>query len=346
MMPTIGDVARRAGVAPSTVSNALSGHRAVKAATRERILAAVAELGYRPNAAASNLRLGRTRTVGLAIPLATHGHTLSLGSFSQYVESIADRLNDHDYKLLCLVSRTPEAKEVVGLVQSGHVDGLILLQIRLQDPRLVDLQASNAPFVAIGRPAEARGLVWVDADLRQAADLAVQHLLERGHQRIAILGGNPIFGYQYQALAGFRQALRQRGLPLHRDQVLRADPPIDWHATLAPFQKSSGGPTALITTSDLEAVTALRVFTEMGVQVPNEVGIVNLGDSVLTQLAQPAITAVCWSVEDTCRHAVARLLEMIAGTTPQPKQLLMPVHMVPRASTHPPDWGVPCTSSA
>ena len=130
-MATIADVARQAGVAPSTVSHALSGKRPVAAATRERIITAARELGYEPNATAGNLRVRRTRTVGPSLPLDSPGRTLSHGPCAEYVADIADRPAAHDYKLLCLVARSPDVSDLARLVRGGHLDGLILLQVRL-----------------------------------------------------------------------------------------------------------------------------------------------------------------------------------------------------------------------
>jgi DNA-binding LacI/PurR family transcriptional regulator len=135
-MATIADVARQAGVAPSTVSHALSGKRQVAAAMRERIITAASELGYEPNATAGNVRGRRTRTVGLSLALDSPGRTLSHGPFAEYVADIADALAAHDYKLLCLVARLPEASDLARLVHGGHLASLILLQVRLDDPRV------------------------------------------------------------------------------------------------------------------------------------------------------------------------------------------------------------------
>jgi DNA-binding LacI/PurR family transcriptional regulator len=135
-MATIADVARQAGVAPSTVSHALSGKRPVAAATRERIITAAREVGYEANATAGTLRGRRTCRVGLSLPLDSPGRTLSHGPFAKHVADIADLLAAHDHKLLCLVARSPEASDLAHLVCSGHLDGLILLQVHLVDPRV------------------------------------------------------------------------------------------------------------------------------------------------------------------------------------------------------------------
>jgi DNA-binding LacI/PurR family transcriptional regulator len=332
-MSSIAEVAKRAGVARSTVSKALNGTRPVHPATRERILAAVAELGYRPNAAARNLRARRTRTVALSIPLDIPGRRLGRGPFASFLECIADRLNERDYKLLCLVSRSPEADELVRLAREGHSDGMLLLQIRLQDARLSALPAEGLPFVAMGRCDHQSDLAWVDTDLEGAADLAVRHLLEGGHRRLAFLGAQPIFGYQYHALKGFMRAHHVAALPLRPEDLLPYDPATGIQAALQPFLRRDDGPTALITSADLEAVEALHFFGAHGLRVPDEVALVTLGDSPLTQLAKPAITAVFYAIEDYCRYAVDLLIDLIEGKDPPHRQILLAETLIQRESS-------------
>jgi DNA-binding LacI/PurR family transcriptional regulator len=332
-MASIAEVAKRAGVARSTVSKALNGTRPVHPATRERILAAVAELGYRPNAAARNLRARRTRTVALSIPLDIPGRSLGHGPFAPFLECIADRLNERDYKLLCLVSRSPEADELVRLAREGHSDGLLLLQIRLQDARLSALLAEGLPFVAMGRCDDQPDLAWVDTDLEGAADLAVRHLLEGGHRRLAFLGAQPTFGYQYHALKGFKRAHNVAGLPLLPEDLLPYDPATGIQAALQPFLQRDAGPSALITSADLEAVEALHFFGAHGLRVPDDVALVTLGDSALTQLAKPSITAVFYAIEDYCRYAVDLLLDLIEGKDPPRRQILLAETLIQRESS-------------
>ncbi len=219
-MATIDDVARQAGVSRTTVSHALSGNRPVSAATRIRILAAAEDLHYQPNAAASSLRAGRTQTIGLSLLLDTPGRTLAHGPFSEFIEHIADHLSEHGHTLLTVVRRDPAPADLGRLARSGQVDGMILLQVRVHDPRITELRNARLPFVTIGRPADTRGLVCVDADLAEAGALAARHLFDLGHTRLGFLCHTPTFGYQYYALAGFRHAHRIAGLPLQPTQLL------------------------------------------------------------------------------------------------------------------------------
>jgi DNA-binding LacI/PurR family transcriptional regulator len=277
-------------------------------------------------------RRPRTHTVGLAIPLDAPGRTLSHGPFSEYIECITDSLSEYDYRVLCLLSRGSEAPELLRLSQSGHVDGFILMQIRLVDPRLTSLQAAGFPFVSIGRSGVDSGIPWVAADLNASARMAVQHLLEVGHRRIALLGDELTFGYQYHALTGFRNAHTAALLPW-QPFVLHIDPLAGVRGALQPFMDRDQGPTALITTTDIEAVMALHIFRDLWLRVPRDVGIVTLGDSVLTQLSQPAITAVGYSVKDSCRKSVDLLMTLVEGQQPRQPHHTIPVSLLPRGST-------------
>jgi len=336
-MATIRDVAKHAGVAPTTVSHALSGKRQVAEATRARILHAAEELHYHPDAIARSLRSGRTRTVGLSLPLDIPGYTLIHTLFPEFIVHIADRLNNRDHKLLCLVSRTPETDDLRRLARAGEVDGMILLQVRLDDPRITALRAVGLPFVAIGRPADSRSVVSVDADLAAAGVLAAKHLFSLGHQRIGFLGDAPMFGYQRHALAGFRRAHREAGVPLRNAQLLGLRPSGGLRGALAPFLATTQPLTALITTSEVEAVSALHVLTDAGLRVPEDVSIINLGDSTLVQLARPPITVVGFSVLDESNLAVDLLLQLLDGHTPRTNTHIIPVQLLSRQSTGPAD---------
>jgi DNA-binding LacI/PurR family transcriptional regulator len=334
-MATIDDVARRAGVSRTTVSHALSAKHPVAAETRARILAAVEELHYQPNSAASSLRVGRTQTIGLSVPLDAPGRTLAHGPFSEFIEHIADHLSERDYKLLTLVAREPSPSDLGRLARSGQVDGMLLLQVRLVDPRITELRQAGLPFVAIGRPADTGGMVCVDADLAEAGAIAARHLFDLGHTRLGFLGKRPILGYQHHALAGFRRAYRVAGLTLRSSQLLDVDPSTGLRGALQPFFRPYAPLTGLITTTDIEAVTAVHLFAAQGLRVPEDVSIITVGDSVLTQLAQPAITAVGYSLRDESILAVDLLLKMLAGQPPHQHLHILPVQLLSRQSTGP-----------
>lgn len=338
-MATIRDVAALAGVTHTTVSHTLSGRRPVAAATRERVLDAVRRLGYQPNAVARSLASRRTRTVGLIAPLDAHTPVLSNSTYAHFITSAADRLNAHDYRLLCFVARDPDAADVIKLARSGQVDGMLLLQIHVEDPRVNALREEGMPFVTIGRPLRAAGVLRADADFARAAEIAVQHLAELGHRRIAFLSvsqpGVPLFGYQHHGLAGFRRAHRVLGLPLHHGRILPHDPEGGVRAALAPVLSGAIDVTALVASTPLEAVMAQHVLADHGLRVPDDLSLVAINDSALGELAQPPITVVTFSPADLTNLAVDLLLDLLDGRQPARLEHLVPVQLVPRRSTRP-----------
>jgi DNA-binding LacI/PurR family transcriptional regulator len=337
-MATIKDVARLAGVTHTTVSHALSGKRPVAPATREAILAAVRQLDYHPNANALSLTARRTQRVCLAVPLDAPHRSLSKGPSFDFIAGVGDRLSYHGYTLVCEISRGLDAAGVVDLVRASHVDGTLLLGTQLSDPRVDALRKERAPFVTFGRTRRSSDFVRVDADAAGAAELAAQHLFALGHRNVALvlptLQGEPALGSHFHALAGFRRAHRDYGLPLPRGRILTYDIAEGLGDSITPLIDGTLGVSAVIAGgNDLEAVTILRALNEHGRRVPDDVSIVGLVDSPLTQMAQPSITVTDLPVTEMCNLAVDLLIDLIDGRKPRQMEHILPVKLLERPST-------------
>src|SRR4051812_32455484 len=208
----IGEIARRAGVSRSTVSYALSGKRPVTEETRQRIQAVIDESGYRPNAAAQALKEGRTRTLGLVIPPASQRLTdMQLGFVASVVEAAA-RL---DLDVLLSPSGGDHDRSFERLVTQGRVDGVILMDIRLEDARVQRLHESRLPFVGIGRTANPDRMSWIDVDYAGLIGRCVDHLADLGHRHVALINRSQElvasgYGPGHRALAGFAEAVGRR----------------------------------------------------------------------------------------------------------------------------------------
>src|SRR4051794_16943021 len=180
----IGEIARRAGVSRSTVSYALSGKRPVAEATRRRIQDVIDELGYRPNAAARALKEGRTRTIGLVIPPASARLTRNQLDF---VASVVEAASRADLDVLLSPSGGDHDRSFERLLSGGRVDGVILMEIRLEDSRVDRLKQAGLPFVGIGHTAHAEAMRWVDVDYATLIGRCVHHLADLGHTHIALI---------------------------------------------------------------------------------------------------------------------------------------------------------------
>ena len=169
----IGQIAKRAGVSRSAVSYALSGKRPVSAATRQRIQEVIAELGYRPNAAARALKEGRTRTLGLVIPPASTQLTHVQLNF---VASVVEASARADLDVLLSPSGGDHDSSFERLLAGGRVDGVILMEIRLEDSRVDRLQEAGLPFVGIGHTSRADDMCWIDIDYAKLISQSVHRL--------------------------------------------------------------------------------------------------------------------------------------------------------------------------
>lgn len=330
---TITDVARLAGVDHTTVSHALSGKRPVAPQTRERILAAVRALDYHPNAAARSLVSGRTQTIGLSVPLDEHAHSLAENVNLPFIAHISMRLNHHGYKLLCLNAQEDNANDVLRAVNRGDVDGLLLLEVQLVDPRVDALRKAGVPFVAIGRPRDGRRVVRVDADADAAGRLIARHLFGLGHHRIAFVGDVRSHGFRHRALASLRRARAASGVPMRPAQILPCRRPDEVCAAIEPLLCGDSAVTALVVMTDLLAMAVLRVLADRGLRVPDDISIVVLSESALTTYTVPSLTAIRLPITEDCQHAVDLLVGMLAGQEPARTEHILPVELVVRDST-------------
>ncbi|MCM3614771.1 LacI family DNA-binding transcriptional regulator [Microbacterium enclense] len=191
--PTVDDVARAAGVSRQTVSNVLNAPDIVRDATRQRVEAAISDLGYRPHAAARRLRMRRSSTIG--IHLDPYAGGISGVVLDRFVHALTERAGERDMRVLLYAARTPEEEiaRLGDLLEGGEVDAVVVTGTFHGDPRTGWLTARNLPFVSFGRPwgeddVEAPAHLWVDVDGAAGTRAATAHALARGGGRVAFLG--------------------------------------------------------------------------------------------------------------------------------------------------------------
>ncbi|WP_030045390.1 LacI family DNA-binding transcriptional regulator, partial [Streptomyces resistomycificus] len=186
-MAKITDVARRAGVSPSTVSYALSGKRPISDATRRRVREAVRELGYRPHAGARSLAGSRSKVLALVAPLRAGVHVPVVTQFAVSVVTTARR---HDHDVLLMTQEEGE-EGLRRVADTALADALIVMDVQLHDSRLPLLRRLADPSVLIGLPASPEGLTCVDLDFKAAGEACVEHLARLGHRVVALVGSPP-----------------------------------------------------------------------------------------------------------------------------------------------------------
>ena len=330
----IGEIARRAGVSRSTVSYALSGKRAVSPGTRQRIQAVIDELDYRPNAAARALKEGRTRTLGLVIPPASLRLTdMQLGFVASVVEAAARA----DFDVLLSPSGGDHDRSFERVVSGRRVDGVILMEIRLEDERVTRLEQTGLPFVTIGHTAHPHGTWWVDLDYASLVARCVHHLADLGHRHVALINRSTElvaagYGPAQRALDGFTEAVTQRGLT--GVDVCCGDDAASGEACLEQLRDQHPDITAITTINEAALPGIQRSLDRAHLTVPRDLSIAGVVAPHWAEDFRPPLTAADVPTE-MGTHAVDLLLERIATPDAPPRHLLLTPPISLRSSTGP-----------
>ena len=330
--PTIFDVARVSGVSYSTVSRVVNGHPHIRDATRLRVQAAMADLGYVTHVSARTLASGRSGVVGL----------LALGLDSPFflgvIQGVDQQVSiaEYDFMLCTTHDRREKEAEYVARLSNGMVDGLLIILPRGLPDYVEQLRAARFPFVLIDYDDEAPGCDVVNAANRSGALAAINHLLALGHRRIGFITGTLNVGSAHERLAGYREALVTAGLPLSRELVVQGDflEARGFEATRE-LLALSDRPTAIFASSDAAAFGVLRAAREAGLRVPQDLSVVGFDDVPEASYVAPSLTTVCQPLGDMGRAAVRRLTELMSGADETAQRIVLATHVVVRDSTGP-----------
>ncbi|MFC3096520.1 LacI family DNA-binding transcriptional regulator [Alteraurantiacibacter palmitatis] len=327
----IQDLAEIAGVSTATVSRALAGTGNISAATRERIRALAEQFDFRPSSMARNLRIGRTGTVGVIVPL---GHEksqhISDPFFMTLLGYIADRVADRGYDLLLskIVPHDPEW--LSRQIDSGRVDGMIIIGQSNQSDVINAVARYYAPLVVWGAAQTDQSYCSVGSDNRRGGLIATQHLLSLGCRRLAFFG-DPSVPEVEERLNGFRDALRQSGenavgttLPVHfvPEQALE---------DISGFLDLADRLDGIFATSDTIAMTALQALQDRRRSVPQDVKVIGFDDLDLARRTVPALSSVRQDLEAGADALVDLLFRKIAGESVE--SVTLQPQLIVRAST-------------
>lgn len=332
-MVKITDVARHAGVSPSTVSYALSGKRPISEETRQRIEASIRELGYRPHAGARALASSRSNVLALVIPLRTGIHVPVV---MQFAVSVVTTARGHDHDVLLLTQEEGE-EGLRRVADTALVDAMIVMDVQLNDPRLALLRSLDRPSVMIGFPAEADGLTCIDLDFKAAGELCVERLAGLGHRVVALVGSPPEVYVRETAFAqrvvqGFTAAAHRNGLAssVHpceatpaaardvAEQLLREQPAL----------------TGVVVHNEAVLEPLIDAFEQLGLRVPGDLSVTAICPDELAESVRVPVTSVALPSAELGAGAVELLMKKLGGTAVPDATLLAP-RLTERASTAP-----------
>lgn len=328
------EVAEVAGVAMSSVSRVLSGHPDVSPVMRERVLAAVAELGYEPNLLAQSLRRQETLSVGFVV------RDISNPLMAEIVKSAETRLRESGYALLLTNSESdPELDaDHIRLFEQRRVDGLILSLTSESHPRTTTLLARlDVPCVLVDRdvPTLVRaGRVLYDH--QPGVRAAVGHLLDLGHRRIDLVLGAPVRPSR-ERRAGFEAEFAARGLPKTYRIVevgeFAAEP---GEVAVAELLDAADAPTAIVVGSNQMTPGAVRAIAKRDLELPRDLSLVSCDDIILAELYRPPIAVVRHDNSEVGRLAAELLLEGMRDKEAPPRDIVLTTEFLARGSCGPP----------
>jgi DNA-binding LacI/PurR family transcriptional regulator len=332
--PTIADVAARAGVSKGAVSFALNDRPGVAPDTRQRILAAAAELGWEPSLRARGLTQARAYALGLVVARPPH----LLGAdpfFSAFIAGVETELAPRGLALVLQVvpDEDAEADGYRRLSRDGRVDGVLLTDLRVDDARFALLDALGLPAVSLGRPEVPTTFPSVVHDEASGVAGAVDHLVAHGHRRIAHVTGAGGLLHSRNRHDAYDTAMRGHGLepgPVLPADFTAAGGAEATHRLLG----STPRPTAVVYANDVMAVAGLTVAAERGLTVPDDLSVTGYDDIELASHVQPPLTSVRGDPLSWGQAATRALLALVEDGA-APDTTLPPARLVPRQSSGP-----------
>ncbi|MDE2127898.1 MAG: LacI family DNA-binding transcriptional regulator [Armatimonadetes bacterium] len=340
---TLRDVANAAGTSVSAVSavvNANPRHNIrVSTATRDRIQKAAAALDYSPNLLARSLVTRKTGVLGLVFPYA-HAYTENNPFFSEVLSGVFQAVIAAGYNVMLHTGIGDDWDAADENTQPDpRTDGLILVLPRTESLIAERCIKQRIPFVSlVCRPGWPDGYV-INADEFHGGWLAVRHLTELGHKRIAHFTGNPRIATSAPRLEGYLAALGAAGLEADEQLIVpsnfngQAGYEAMCHVLALP---KSNWPTAIFAANDLCAEGALRAITEQGLSVPHDFSLVGYDDTWFGAMLQPSLTSVHMPIAEMGAHGVSMLIELLEGRGVPNPQPVLPVHLTVRQSSGPP----------
>ncbi|TJX15656.1 LacI family transcriptional regulator [Tissierella creatinini] len=311
---TIKEVAKRAGVSPSTVSRVISNNPRISKATTERIRAIMDEMGYYPNAIARSLAKNMTGTIGVILPTTSEDVFLN-PFFPEALRGIAKIASKNNYDILIStnIDKKGELKIIENFIRGSKVDGIILMSNKLDDECIEYLYNIDFPFSLIGTPnTHLENINHVDNDNLLATYELTKHMICIGRKRIAIIAGEENLTMTQNRIQGYKKAIEEEGLVFDTSLVF-----------MGSFDEKTGSqygkvianmkdmPDGIIVADDLVAYGALMAIEELGIKVPEDIAIASFNNSILSKYGNIPLTSVDINSVELGSKAMELLIDAI-----------------------------------
>ena len=314
-----------------TVSRVINGAENVRPETREKVLEAIRELSYYPNAAARALNRNRANVLEILIPHEDYFYSSEY--FSELTFGIEKVVHDSEYNLIFNTYDPGSGAEYALLYKQRKVDGLLIVAPASTDRTIARLQEESVPFVLINGRVDDLEVSFVDVDNVAGSYLAVQHLYQLGHRRIGIITGNLLVVNARHRLEGYLDFLSEHGIAESGQWIYEGN----WseesgYAGFSHLVNLENPPSAIVCSNDLMAIGAMRAAADIGVEIPESVSIVGYDDIRLSSFVNPRLTTIHQPIDLVGKTAVEMLLRSLSGQESSPQQVVLQPELVVRKS--------------
>ncbi|MCP3028020.1 LacI family DNA-binding transcriptional regulator [Halobacillus sp. A5] len=337
MSVTIKDVAKRANVAPSTVSRVISDSPRISEDTKKRVRKIMDEMGYHLNINGRVLVRQSTQTIGIVMKDSAT-HSFENPFFSEILKGISESCHANEYSLNLTTGESEESifQDVIKMVQGKRVDGIIVLYSKEDDKVVPYLMEHNFPFVVVGKPLYgANKFMYVDNDNIEASRDATNYLIDRGHRELGFIGGDLKFEVTRDRLKGFKLAAEQHGIEV-KDHSIKS---IDLNDTVENGKKLvkallslSKPPTGLVITDDYNGLTVMSALQEENIRIPQDVSIIGFNNTMIAKLANPPLTTVDTNPYQLGFEASSGLIDILHDPSKVKRGVIIPTTIIERDS--------------
>jgi len=334
-MITIKDIAKAAGVSPSTVSRVIADHSRISKETKVKVNRIMEEMGYHPNMMAKSLVSKVTNTIVILLPRPAEElfQDIFFGELLRGIMAHAAR-SGYDTMLAAAFSPDDERETVSRLVLGRRVDGVILLSSRMNDPVVEMLDRQQFPAVLIGSSGLHANVLSVDNDNEQAAYDAASHLIAQGHERIGFVSGPVGLTLSRDRMDGYKRALKEAGLPQHPEWIVEGEfLQQSGYRAMSYMMGIAERPSALIVIDDAVAFGVLRGLHELGYSVPEDMSIVSFNNIALSEMANPPLSSVDIGTYQLGYTASQLLIQRIHGEPAHHVRTIIPHRLIVRESS-------------
>lgn len=317
MAITIKDIARAAGVSPSTVSKVLNDSPTIPDSTKEKIRSIMKDLNYHPNQIAKNLAMQSSRNIGVIIPM-DKGYAFLNPYMYEILEGIEKVTSKHGYLLTLLSAQSIVDSQYTleKLFYEKKVDGILISSSVIDKTIYEKLKELKQPFIVLGRPQIGKDLNWIDINNVLAGDIAAEYLIQRGYTKLSFVGNlaesNLIFSNRFQ---GYKDSLHQHGLDFQNEYLKGSvSSPEDGYEAVSELLKLNPHPDGIVCASSSISFGVIKAIKESGLKIPSDIGVISFDLYPLAQYTDPVLTVVDIDVSQLGANAAQLLIDNLKGS--------------------------------